>query len=669
MNLDLSKSIPLEDSSGPQKLDLSKSIPLDDQNKSLYKANPVANEETKGTQLPSQFDKAVNFLTKPLASPEDIHKFFTSGSGNNEVLPSYEPQPPKSDPNSPLNKFVTGSGKNLSEDVSGLTSPKNIALAASTALPIVGPAIGMGIAGYNAPGMAKGIYKGGVQGYQDLKNQDYEKAGEDVTGAAANAVGLAGVMKGLLKPSYAGAKSPEIQELAQEGKLTPDEIVGSGNMTGDFYGKVARGAKRSVLTRWMAAAKGAAQDANIQSDIGDFQNDIGKTNNASIAKDVKAGLQTTENNFRAKSKELFNNVSDLAGNDKAPMTNYSNALQEHFANESELKAAGLDSDALTKRLEKAKADISENMKGEAPGKTFDQMRKIRSRLYDLAESSKSSSEAIGSPETKIYTDLAKSVEADLENLSKAKGGKVMDAYREAADYYGPGKEDLNSPLAAKMRKAASDAPNKLADIVINHGNDVQVQLAKRLLGDKFDTIKSQFTKNILDDHSKFVKGQSTSMTVPTEGGDELQLPNQSSPSGVGLAKTISDYGEALNEVYSPEELKKINDIANKANLYQTAATTKGPMPGRGAGGGGIVHSLTNAVGGLVNPLMAGALYSPLGRMLSEPAGMAALRNPGIAASNALNTGFQGSLHNLRNNEDDNVDTSVNRNLRKKKTRR
>lgn len=222
-----------------------------------------------------------------------------------------------------LEEGITGSSNAISKILSGFSTPKNLGIAASTAIPIVGPAIGFGTMALNAPAMVKGAYQGVKQGIGDIQSGDYEGAGENLTSGAINALplaGLAGMIKEGVSPSepYNKAATPELQEMAKNGapltaaEITRDPVVESVQ---GFLEKNPQAKRRF-------RAKGEEQEASIQNDINAFTDKIGTAPASQIAESVKAVTQP-EGTYKKGINEM---LADFQENQAARQEAYENNL-------------------------------------------------------------------------------------------------------------------------------------------------------------------------------------------------------------------------------------------------------------------------------------------------------------------------------------------------------
>ncbi len=582
---------------------------------------------------PTKMQRFKDFINNPLLTNEML-----TSKGNEAGTGQITPEYPQGRPEdvAAVNRGVTTSVKNLA---SGLTTPKNIAqLAGSAAFPLVG----LAAAAPSIPGMLKHGWEGLVAGKKARESGDYEKAGEEYTNAGANglmglslAKGVGGVVgsglstaaganpesltgktvgtigKGLTSLTntpqpelYNKAINPEVQKIAQEGyPLTSAEIKG-----GRIGGIAQRLLERAPLSAGIFKKFGEGQSAELNNQVGDFKNEVGMPTNAEVSEGATQGLENTEGAFRAKSKELYDKAQELAGGATGKMPNYADKLQSHLGDETELNAAGLDSESLLKRINKSLKDQTggeplASDKTNLADKSFDQMRRMRSALYDLAESSKSAKESIGTRETKVYTDLAKSVENDISDFAANRGNDLMDAYQKANQFYKPGKEDINSDVANKIRTLAKEAPNGLAKALVQPENDFRVQQAKRLLGDQFGVVQKQLIKNLIEDSTVIPKNPTANEVAGTPKGIVQ---------GDLLLKNMENYGQdgsVLKEALTPDQLESLNDLALKSRLSKSAAKASKDAAGRG--GANILHTLLTPIG---------ALGAPAAKFMTSPTG-------------------------------------------------
>ena len=140
---------------------------------------------------------------------------------------------------------------------------------------------------------------------------------------------------------------------------------------------------------------------------------------------------------------------------------------------------------------------------------------------------------------RAYAELANSMERDINSYSRATGGGLTKANREAINYYRQFKQLTNHPDFVKILKSNPDE-------VLSKINDLtDVRLMKKALGeDKFkELIKPAFTNKIF--------------------GTGVEVYNPES-----ATKAIVKYSNVIPEVYSQNEIKLIQDSIEKGTFIQ-----------------------------------------------------------------------------------------------------
>lgn len=192
-----------------------------------------------------------------------------------------------------------------------------------------------------------------------------------------------------------------------------------------------------------------------------------------------------------------------------------------------------------------------------------------------------------------------------ENLANILGPEKFQALTDAEANYSkagapferakppqPIPQSPQSKFAEEIGTAVQSNPNGIADAVIKPGNVQRIKMAKELLGDGFDQVKQQFTQNILENAAKTKAGQTAA-----------------SIAGGRLNATIKKYGmDVLSEIYTPEELAQLKDVATKANISESAIAARGKPPMRGAAG--PLAAIKKLVESTVEPPIAKAFNNP-----------------------------------------------------------
>lgn len=633
-----------------QPLDAAPDAP--DINKGLY-AQP---EKTKMQKLGS-------FINKPLVGKIDLQGILGVNPEDNEQFAHMDPNKlmerglfketrpevpqmpfnPKDDKETPLSQGMAGAGKSAVDLATGLTTPKNLGMLALSA---ANPLLGLAAAAPSIPGMLKGSYEGLKSGKVNRESGNYEQAGSDYTNAIANglmglglAKGVGGVVgsglstaagaspetltgktvgalgKGLNaltdtpEPDlYNKAINPEVQKIAQEGYPLP-----ASDITQSRWQQLPQKAlERNPMTAQMFKDFGDAQRAQLQSEIGNFKEGVGTAPPEEVGDAVNEGINFKTQDFKKKSSDLYNKVSELAGAKQQPLNNLSDKIQQVLGDEADT-LPGQEMPAVTGKLKKTLETINpdavlkelgvadDKLDYNAQGKTFDQMMKIKSRYGKLAQGK----DIVGTPEQGIYKQMAKGVGQDMDAFAEKNGGDILDSYQKANEFYGPGKQLLNSKLSRSLQELAQDNPSGIATAVVRPGQYRRVQMAKELLGDHFDLVKQQFAQKLISEATVIPKGS----TEPVIQGSKLM-------------SAIDRYGnknpkladKVLGEVFTPEELGQLRNLGQKSALSQSAVKASGAAVGR-LGQPTTFSAVTKPFMGLAGYPLAKFMLSDFGRRL------------------------------------------------------
>lgn len=558
-------------------------------------AQPQAQPDEEGL-LP----KINRWSDKPLISPQTLANVESLGIAppNFEEMAKTKGSVPE--------EYAKGVQRGIYNVESKMITPKNIAVGIGSAL---APPLGLAYGIYNAPSMIKGAYEGFKAGNEARKAGEYQKAGEQYMGAGANALMTLGLAKGAAEQvlpgenAYSGAATPAIQEIAKEGyPLTAAEITQTRPQQW-----AQRLFERGPLTGQMFKNFGEKQRAALAEDIGEFQGQVGETTPENVAESTLQGIGEKTKSFRNKASELYDKVTQLAGQKEGPMGNLYKSITDVLQNE-EGMLKGTKMTSVTNKLQKTLADIKSEQgvvlspseleelqidpqyesklaalreripeehklfNSEVKGKTFDQMRKIKSRFADLAQSG----DIVSTPEKGIYKQLVKAVQNDMDNFVENNSEDILNAHKEANAFYKPGKELLNSELTKSLQKMAEEKPSAISNSAIKPNDVMRVQKAKELLGDKFESIRQQFTQDLI---------KKASIIPP--GADEPVIQ------GPQLLRLYNQYGDkVMNEVYGPEYAAELKELARKSNISESAIKASGQ--GVQSRGSGPIAAITRA---------------------------------------------------------------------------
>lgn len=597
--------------------------PMTEEEFNAAQKRPMTEEEFNAAKKePSLFDKAMDYINKPQVSPEEVGSGLAAmatpyGSKDAMTLGLSKPEEgPKETPTDPLYQGITGSTNSLEGLASGMTEPKNIGLLGLGAVsPIAGaiaaasPSIpglfknGVSELGNSGiGGMVKGGYQGIKSGLENIGSGDYEKAGENLTSGGANALmaaglgkGLYDVGKGVVAPEnpYDKAVSPEVQKMAQE-----NYPLKTGEITQRALPRMIEKALRMTpMTAQIMADSDVAQLNALKGAEESYLDKIGRTNPEEVGADVREGLRAKNDEFQNTSKSLYDDVRESAGTATGNPNNLEKGLRKQISDIESLPENHRDT-GLLKNLKGKLQDVSpstiesEDAPPESTPKEFDfnTLSALKKKYNELKRGEFDPLKSTQSPEYSVYEKLEANAKKDIADFAKKSGNNTDQKYANADTYYAKGHKLLNGDEATTLRDLAENNKSAIADNMIQGNKYEQVQRAKELLGDKFDSVKKQFAKNNLD-------------------SAESEKIGQIEPAARGLAlkKVLGKYSpEVLNETFKPDELKATNDLANKMAVSESAMRA-GTIPVRGGPLSQLFHKY---IMGLPSKLVAPIMLNP-----------------------------------------------------------
>lgn len=232
--------------------------------------------------------------------------------------------------------------------------------------------------------------------------------------------------------------------------------------------------------------------------------------------------------------------------------------------------------------------------------TFNEAQAIRSGLMDEIATMSSSAD-IGRG---MARNFSKMVDSAMEESAKNLSPDAYKAWREANTFYRGYKQKFNNDFMSALVKVADKTPEKVVDKIFQNGAVTQIRNVRDLVPTKtFETLKASYIQKIMQES--------------LNGGDFVV--------GKTLKHKLKAMGQpALKEIFTPQELQRIYNVAKIGETVQKPTGGGGGMLVQlmqGSGAVGVVTGLSTgrsdvaASGGIV-------LLAPnvLSRMILSPAG-------------------------------------------------
>lgn len=191
-------------------------------------------------------------------------------------------------------------------------------------------------------------------------------------------------------------------------------------------------------------------------------------------------------------------------------------------------------------------------KDEQPGWSVQSLLKLRSALGDVAAShhsglqrgdaSKGSADIYG----KIYNTLKSAVDKDIESYGKTAGSDIAERLTTARKLSGERLSFFNPKDNPSVIKAIQSDAEILDRILIKPGNAAAyTELKQRIGTEGVKPVKQAFTNRLMGEGGKAEEGLT------------------------GLRAKLDQYGkQTLEEIYNPQEIKQLYDLANKSKLMK-----------------------------------------------------------------------------------------------------
>lgn len=177
--------------------------------------------------------------------------------------------------------------------------------------------------------------------------------------------------------------------------------------------------------------------------------------------------------------------------------------------------------------------------------TFSEMQTLRSTLNGMIEQERMKVPGQMTPEGKIYSQLKRAVDADIDSFSEGLPGDVKKKFEVATAFYRDHyKAVYANKTIASLAKVAKDDPENVYRLVVKPGDVNDIRRLKKVAGDTgFAPVRR-----------KFVEGLIT-------GDDGAVL------SGHDVTKNMAKYGlSTLKEVLTPEQLRQVVKYAETREL-------------------------------------------------------------------------------------------------------
>jgi hypothetical protein len=214
-------------------------------------------------------------------------------------------------------------------------------------------------------------------------------------------------------------------------------------------------------------------------------------------------------------------------------------------------------------------DIVDNILSRPNKVNFKTAQNIRSDFLELARNAPSKKDRI----VGIANNAVSIIDRQMEKAAKELSPEALKAWRTANNFYKNGKKIFTSrSVAAITKKLTTDeTPDKVVDMVFRAKSPKHI---KTIMGMSDDLTKKRLRYAFLDDMLTKSSGQ-----VPGDVSDLRTLI------GGRFIDSFEKFGEdALKEIFSPQELKRIRNVARIAKITQ----------GKSGGAGGFLIQLIQA---------------------------------------------------------------------------
>ncbi|MEQ1844279.1 MAG: hypothetical protein ABL983_01725 [Nitrospira sp.] len=342
--------------------------------------------------------------------------------------------------------------------------------------------------------------------------------------------------------------APQRQRLGEIGTKIQDTIEKSLDKIGIRQGELRDGMREDIMQQMGSPVTYKELGEKTQSFIKDLhkaKKDIEGLAWEHAREAIPEGARTANTNLKATAEKITKEYQDFPSFLEEPIMKQMKDLTKSGNPAYDRLVETIPQGLPPKVQEKLMAEITQVQK---PGWDVRSLLKLRSTLSDAAaehhtgiqrgDIAKGSSDRYG----KIYTELIKSVDKDLEGYGIKEGSDLGERLKVARSLTGERASFFNKKENPSVMKALNSSAETLHKVLIQPGNAAGYTELKGVLGDTgVKPIKQAFTNHLMGEGGKGAEGLA------------------------GLRNTLDRYGnQTLAEVYSPQEIKDLYHMADKS---------------------------------------------------------------------------------------------------------